>query len=79
VLNHLNPLVRRIAALPDADLTGVAVEALYGQSLLQARRPLRPVDQALVNRAFGELLEWATPAPPTPHRDRSDDTQETER
>lgn len=79
VLNHLNPLVRRIAALPDADLSGVAIEALYGQSLLQARRPLRPVDQALVNRAFGELLEWATPAPPATRGDRPDDPQETNR
>ncbi|MCP2263881.1 molecular chaperone HtpG [Promicromonospora thailandica] len=61
VLNHLNPLVRRVAGLPGPDLTGVAVEALYGQALLQARRPLRPADQALVNRAFGELLAWATP------------------
>jgi molecular chaperone HtpG len=69
VLNHLNPLVRRVAALPDVDLAGVAVEALYGQSLLQARRPLRPVDQALVNRAFGELLEWAAPASPAARDD----------
>jgi molecular chaperone HtpG len=79
VLNHLNPLVRRIATLPDADLAGVAVEALYGQSLLQARRPLRPVDQALVNRAFGELLEWATPAGPAARGDQPDDPQETNR
>jgi molecular chaperone HtpG len=73
VLNHLNPLVRRIAGLPDPDLTGVAVEALYGQSLLQARRPLRPIDQALVNRAFGELLEWAAPAAPADRDDRRND------
>lgn len=86
VLNHLNPLVRRIAGLPDPDLAGVAVEALYGQSLLQARRPLRPVDQALVNRAFGELLEWAAPVRPPARDDRPDDraddqpdTQETDR
>jgi molecular chaperone HtpG len=79
VLNHLNPLVRRVAALPDADLAGVAVEALYGQALLQARRPLRPVDQALVNRAFGELLEWATPPRASAGADRPDDTQETDR
>jgi molecular chaperone HtpG len=71
--------VRRIAALPDADLSGVAIEALYGQSLLQARRPLRPVDQALVNRAFGELLEWATPAPPATRGDRPDEPRETNR
>ncbi|EFG64572.1 LOW QUALITY PROTEIN: hsp90-like protein, partial [Streptomyces sp. SPB074] len=60
VLNHLNPLVRRVAALPNAELAGIAVEALYGQSLLMARRPLRPADSALLNRAFAGLLEWST-------------------
>ncbi|MDT0409499.1 MULTISPECIES: HSP90 family protein [Streptomyces] len=60
VLNHLNPLVRRIASLPNAELAGTAVEALYGQSLLMARRPLRPADSALLNRAFAGLLEWST-------------------
>lgn len=79
VLNHLNPLVRRVAGLDDADLAGVAVEALYGQSLLQARRPLRPVDQALVNRAFGELLEWAAPTLPAAPDGRPDDSQESSR
>ncbi|WP_129284969.1 HSP90 family protein [Streptomyces sp. GZWMJZ-114] len=60
VLNHLNPLVRRIASLPNTELAGTAVEALYGQSLLMARRPLRPADSALLNRAFAGLLEWST-------------------
>jgi molecular chaperone HtpG len=59
VLNHLNPLVRRVAALPHAELTGTAVEALYGQALLMTHRPLRPSDAALLNRAFGNLLHWA--------------------
>ncbi|WP_344105481.1 HSP90 family protein [Myceligenerans crystallogenes] len=63
VLNHASPLVRRVGAIDDQELAGLAVEALYGQALLQARRPLRPVDQALVNRAFAGLLEWATPTP----------------
>ncbi|MFC7218218.1 HSP90 family protein [Streptomyces polyrhachis] len=62
VLNHLNPLIRRIAALGDAELAGTATEALYGQALLMAQRPLRPADSALLNRAFMGLLEWATPA-----------------
>ncbi|MFF1478395.1 HSP90 family protein [Streptomyces sp. NPDC058301] len=60
VLNHNNPLIRRIAALPDADLTGTAVESLYGQALLMSQRPLRPADSTLLNRAFLGLLEWAT-------------------
>ncbi|MGW6863042.1 HSP90 family protein [Streptomyces sp. NPDC054901] len=60
VLNHNNPLIRRIAGLPDATLTGTAVESLYGQALLMSQRPLRPADSTLLNRAFLGLLEWAT-------------------
>jgi molecular chaperone HtpG len=60
VLNHLNPLIRRIGALKDPELIGTATESLYGQALLMAQRPLRPADSALLNRAFLGLLEWAT-------------------
>ncbi|MFE7133088.1 HSP90 family protein [Streptomyces sp. NPDC057638] len=60
VLNHRSPLIRRISSLGDAELTGTAVEALYGQALLMAQRPLRPADSALLNRAFAGLLEWTT-------------------
>ncbi|MFC5805640.1 HSP90 family protein [Streptomyces formicae] len=60
VLNHLSPLIRRISSLDDPELTGTAVESLYGQALLMAQRPLRPADSALLNRAFIGLLEWAT-------------------
>ncbi|MFE0648627.1 HSP90 family protein [Streptomyces sp. NPDC059534] len=60
VLNHNNPLIRRIAGLPDTELTGTAVESLYGQALLMSQRPLRPADSTLLNRAFLGLLEWAT-------------------
>ncbi|MGW4568772.1 HSP90 family protein, partial [Streptomyces sp. NPDC004561] len=60
VLNHLNPLVRRISSLRDPELAGTATESLYGQALLMAQRPLRPADSALLNRAFIGLLEWAT-------------------
>ncbi|MEU6813794.1 HSP90 family protein [Streptomyces sp. NPDC046860] len=60
VLNHLNPLVRRLGSLSDPELTGTAAEALYGQALLLARRSLRPADSALVHRAFAGLLQWAT-------------------
>ncbi|WP_328433932.1 HSP90 family protein [Streptomyces sp. NBC_00425] len=63
VLNHLNPLIRRISSLRDPELIGTATESLYGQALLMAQRPLRPADSALLNRSFIGLLEWAT------HRD----------
>lgn len=64
VLNHLNPLIRRISSLDDPDLIGTATESLYGQALLMAQRPLRPADSALLNRAFIGLLEWATHTDP---------------
>ncbi|MER7821687.1 HSP90 family protein [Streptomyces sp. NPDC096097] len=71
VLNHNNPLIRRIAALPDEALTGTAVESLYGQALLMSQRPLRPADSTLLNRAFLGLLEWATHS--TDSRDAQED------
>jgi molecular chaperone HtpG len=72
VLNQHSPLLRRLAGLPEPELTGIAVEALYGQALLMTHRPLRPADAALVNRAFGDLLGWATrrPAPLEPEGER---------
>ncbi|MEV5569260.1 HSP90 family protein [Spirillospora sp. NPDC052269] len=65
VLNHRNPLTRRIASLPDPSLVEVAVQALYGQALLLGHHPLRPADSAVLNRSFLGLLDWAvhTPAP----------------
>jgi molecular chaperone HtpG len=60
VLNHRSPVVRRLAAIGDQALLVSAVEALYGQALLMTHRPLRPVDTALLNRAFDELLGWAS-------------------
>ncbi|WP_037633586.1 HSP90 family protein [Streptomyces erythrochromogenes] len=75
VLNHNNPLIRRISGLQDEALTGTAVESLYGQALLMSQRPLRPADSALLNRAFLGLLEWAThsTAHPTDARDGEED------
>jgi molecular chaperone HtpG len=61
VLNHRNPLVRRITALPNDDLAGLAVESLYGQALLLGHHPLRPADSALLNRSFLGLLHQAVP------------------
>jgi molecular chaperone HtpG len=48
-----------VAALPEPELVGTAVEALYGQALLMTHRPLRATETALLNRAFGDLLTWA--------------------
>ena len=63
VLNHNNPLVRRITAIADPALTALAVESLYGQALLQSHHPMRPVDVAALNRSFLGLLDWAVHDP----------------
>jgi molecular chaperone HtpG len=59
VLNHRNPLVRRVTALGDEAMAGLAVEALYGQALLLGYHPIRPADAALLNSSFLGLLERA--------------------
>jgi molecular chaperone HtpG len=59
VLNHRNPLVRRMTTVGDPPLVALAVEALYSQALLQSHHPMRPVDTATLNRSFLGLLEWA--------------------
>jgi molecular chaperone HtpG len=59
VLNQLSPLVRRVAAIAEPGLAGTAVEAVYGQALLMTHRPLRSTETAMLNRAFGDLLNWA--------------------
>jgi molecular chaperone HtpG len=61
VLNHRNPLVRRVTVLPTDDLVELAVEALYGQALLLGYHPIRPADAALLNRSFLGLLDRAVP------------------
>ncbi|MBF6338387.1 HSP90 family protein [Nocardia abscessus] len=60
VLNHHSPIVRRLARIGDPGLLKTAVESLYGQALLMTHRPLSAADTALLNRAFGEFLGWAT-------------------
>jgi len=60
VLNYHSPVVRRLGRITDSSLLTAAVESIYGQSLLMTHRPLRPADAALLNRAFGELLDRAT-------------------
>jgi len=59
VLNYRNPVVAKIVGLPDPNLAGVGVQALYGQALLQGHHPLRPADSALLNRSLLGLLDWA--------------------
>jgi molecular chaperone HtpG len=61
VLNHRNPLVRRVAALTDPELAGLAVESLYGQALMLGHHPLRPADAALLTTSFMGLLSRAVP------------------
>ncbi len=61
VLNHRNPLVRRVTALADPELARLAVEALYGQALLLGHHPIRPADAALLNSSFLGLLDRAVP------------------
>lgn len=59
VLNLRNPLVATMLELTDPDLIALAVEALYGQALLQGRHPIGVDESALLNRSFSGLLRWA--------------------
>ncbi|GAB2580086.1 molecular chaperone HtpG [Paractinoplanes abujensis] len=61
VLNHRNALVRRITAIGDAELAGLAVESLYGQALMLGQHPIRPADAALLTSSFLGLLDRAVP------------------
>jgi molecular chaperone HtpG len=61
VLNYHNPLVRRITVLPTDELIALAVQTLYGQSLMLGYHPIRPADAALLNRSFLALLDRAVP------------------
>ena len=61
VLNHRNPLVRRIVELRDPTLIALAIEALYGQALLLGHHPIRPADAAVLNSSFLGLLNRAVP------------------
>jgi molecular chaperone HtpG len=61
ILNHRNALVRRVVALADPDLAGLAVETLYGQALMLGHHPIRPADAALLTTSFLGLLDRAVP------------------
>ena len=66
VLNHRNPLVRRVTAVGDDELSGLAVESLYGQALMLGHHPIRPADAALMTTSFLGLLNRAVPEQDTP-------------
>ncbi|GAA2435215.1 HSP90 family protein [Actinomadura vinacea] len=59
ILNHNNPLVRRVTTLADPLLARLVVEAMYGHALMQGHHPMRPADTAALNRSFLGLVEWA--------------------
>jgi molecular chaperone HtpG len=59
MLNLRSPVVGRITQLAEPGLVALAIQALYGQALLQGHHPLRPDDSALLNRSFLGLLDWA--------------------
>ncbi|WP_250000596.1 HSP90 family protein [Actinoplanes sp. M2I2] len=61
VLNHRNALVRRVTAISDPELAGLAVESLYGQALMLGHHPIRPADAALLTSSFMGLLDRAVP------------------
>ncbi|MFI1812241.1 hypothetical protein ACH414_18140 [Streptomyces sp. NPDC020422] len=78
VLDRHGPPVRRIAGLDARRLAATAVEALYGQALPMAQRPLRPAGNALLDRAFPGLLDRSvrpagSPAEPAPDRPFGED------
>jgi molecular chaperone HtpG len=60
LLNHEHPVVRRLTTPMAPQVLALTAEALWCQALLLGQRPLRPVDQAVMNRSFVGLLELAT-------------------
>jgi len=63
-LNHAHPQVRRLVTLTDPDRVALAIRALYVRALLAGNRPLRPVDSAIVDSAFDELVGLVADARP---------------
>lgn len=59
VLNHANPLIRRLIAIPPGDLAADVIGGLYVQSLLAGRHPLRAADTALLNSSYLSLIDRA--------------------
>ena len=59
MLNVDHPVVRRLPGVADEELQALATEALWCQALLLGQRPLRAVDQVVMNRSFVGLLSLA--------------------
>jgi molecular chaperone HtpG len=57
ILNDAHPTVHRVFALSDPGAADLAVQSLYARALLAGRHPVRPVDNALVERSFSGLLD----------------------
>lgn len=70
VLNHAHPLVRAALAVTDPALACLAVEALYGQAVLQSGATTGAAQTALVARTQLALLQRAVAhaGPDTPDR-----------
>ncbi|OLE25892.1 MAG: HSP90 family protein [Catenulispora sp. 13_1_20CM_3_70_7] len=59
VLNHRSSLIQGLIELDQAELAATGLEAVYGQALLLAKRPIRATETVLLNRAFLGLLAHA--------------------
>lgn len=57
VLNAANPTVQRLADSDDPSVQRLSVEAVYAHLLLAGRHVVRPVDQVIVSRALGVLID----------------------
>ncbi|MDX1948820.1 MAG: HSP90 family protein [Pirellulaceae bacterium] len=60
-LNYNNPLILRLAAVPDAGAVRRCLEVLYVQSLLLAQQPLTTRELGLLSQGILGLVEWAVP------------------
>jgi molecular chaperone HtpG len=54
--NYLNPVVTRLAGVPDRSLLKLSVEMLYVQALLLGHRPLSAQEMALLNKGLLGLI-----------------------
>lgn len=56
-LNFQNELIQKIATITKPDLIQQVIRLLYIQSLLQAQKPLRPIETAELNASLMHLIE----------------------
>ncbi|MBU8894380.1 HSP90 family protein [Corallococcus sp. H22C18031201] len=55
--NYLNPVVRRMARVPDREVMKLSVEMLYVQSLLLGQHPLSAREMTLLNQGLLGLID----------------------